>query len=127
MRNSRGAKKPKLTKRHLHDEQTDLARKIERKIADLKSSRITSMQFIQQTGSTFSEFFKRIENCFPEEMLTEAFPKAYPFEDLRTNFQDRLNELSGENRDGMVADEVFTASLVSITEEFLNQVTGAAQ
>ena len=125
MRKPETAERPVITKSNLRTEQIDLGRKIQRKIADLKAGRTSSENFIGQTGGIFGEFFKRIENCFSDEILREVFPQAFPFEDLRTDFQDRLNELSGENRDGMIADEVFNNSLGVITEEFLEKLTGA--
>lgn len=127
MSTTQAAKKPKMTRQNLFAEQKDLGRKIQRKIADMKAGRTTWEHFITQTGSIFSEFFRRVENCFSDEVLREVLPEAFPFEDLRTEFQNRLNELSGENRDGMIAEEAFKEALVDITEEFLDKLTDAEE
>ncbi len=127
MSTTQAAKKPKMTRQNLFAEQKDLGRKIRRKIADMQSGRTTWENFITQTGGIFGEFFRRAENCFSEEVLRDALPEAFPFEDLRTDFQDRLNELSGENRDGMIAEEAFKEALVDITEEFLDKLTGVEE
>ena len=126
MRNSStaAAAAPPDYARNLQIEQRDFARKITRKIADFIGDRVSAKNFIQQTGGISTEFFSRIESNFKEEDLQAAFPNAYPFEDFRMDFQDRVEELMAERELHKAPDENFRNSLIKITEEFLEGLTG---
>lgn len=110
--------------RDLANERRDLARKITRKIADFIGDRISAETFARQTGSIAAGFFSRLESNFKEEHLREIFSNAYPFEDFRIDFQDRVEELMAEREANKAPDENFRNSLIKITEEFLEGLTG---
>ena len=117
---------PPINPSKLRAEGNDLERKIRKIMAELTDDRINAKGFVTRTGSVFGEFFKRMENCFSEEVLAEAFPSAFPFEDLRADFQDRIDELFGESRDQLIDGKMFDERLLRITEEFLEKLTDTA-
>lgn len=122
--NTAAAAAPADYARKLQTEQSDLARKMTRKIADFVAERVGAQDFIRQIGGISGAFFSRIQSNFKEEHLRAAFPNVYPFEDFRIDFQDRVEELLAEREANKAPDDNFKTSLIKITEEFLAELTG---
>lgn len=110
--------------RKIQTEQMDFARKVNRKIADFSEGRLSPEEFTGQIGGLSAGFFNRMEGAYEPEILQENFPNVYPFDDFRTDFQDRVEEIMAEREPGRPISEDIKNALIKITKEFSGHLTG---